>query len=50
LLKAWISNLSDADLRELILLPGPLPRWAHVAGGRRRTPLKIGQRELLNVR
>lgn len=49
-LRGWITGLSDDELRELISIPGPLPHWAQVAGARRRTQLKIGQRELFSVR
>ncbi|MDH6123195.1 hypothetical protein [Kitasatospora sp. GP82] len=49
-LRVWITSLTDAELRELILAPGPLPYWARVAGARRNGVRRAGQRELLTVR
>ncbi|MET8288376.1 ATP-binding protein [Streptomyces sp. NPDC005132] len=47
-LKAWLTGLDDVRLRELILIPGPLPYRARIPrrGGRPR----LGRRELLSVR
>lgn len=49
-LRGWITGLSDDELRALVSIPSPLLHWAHVAGGSRRSHLRIGQRELLSVR
>lgn len=49
-LRAWITGLSDEELRTLVSIPSPLLHWAQVAGGSRRSHLKIGARELLSVR
>lgn len=47
-LRAWLTGLDDARLRELILIPGPLPFWAKIP--LRGPHPRVGRRELLSAR
>ncbi|CAL9472286.1 hypothetical protein SUDANB1_02852 [Streptomyces sp. enrichment culture] len=47
-LRAWLTRLDDVQLRELILIPGPLPFWAKIP--LRGPHPRVGRRELLSAR
>lgn len=47
-LRAWLTGLDDVQLRELILIPGPLPIWAKIP--LRGAHPRVGRRELLSAR
>lgn len=47
-LKVWLTGLDDAQLRELVSIPGPLPYWAKLSF--RSAGPRLGRRELLSVR
>lgn len=48
-LRGWLTGLDDQALRELLILPGPLPLMAGI-GMRAGTPPRVGRRELLATR
>lgn len=49
-LRLWLTGLHDAELRELLLLPGPLPYACGVGTSRSGGALHAGRREILRAR